>query len=281
MRVACLQMNSGPSVPENLAYIDTQLKAASQQGVDLIQLPENFAQMPKSANDQVVEVDGTGEIQHFLANAAAQYQITIVAGAMPIVDPASGSNTASAKPFARCLIYDHSGERLGHYDKIHLFNVQLPNGSHYRESDRFSPARQPSEALVVTEINARQHAKSVQLGLSICYDLRFPEHYRRLMELGAQLVSVPSAFTYETGQLHWQTLLMARAVENLNFVFAAAQTGHHASGRRTWGHSMIVDPWGKILACAEDQPGLIFADISLTELAELRARFPALTHRRL
>ncbi len=271
LRIGCLQMCSGPDVDDNLKFIDQQLKLAAQKGVELVQLPENFAQMPLSAKNQVIEVDSTGAIQDFLRAAAKRYKLALIAGAIPIKEHAG----SDANPVARCLLIDSNGGVVSRYDKIHLFNVQLPDGKHYRESDRFSPANSLAENLRVSEV------AGVQLGLSICYDLRFPEMYRLLTEKGAELISVPSAFTYETGRAHWATLLKARAIENLCFVFAAAQTGEHASGRRTWGHSMIISPWGEVLAQADEEPGLIYADINLTELQQLRAQFPALNHRRI
>ncbi len=264
-------MCSGPDVDNNLNFIDQQLRLAVDKGVELVQLPENFAQMPLSAKTQVIEVDGAGAIQDFLRTAAKRHKLALIAGAIPIKEHAD----SDANPFARCLLIDRNGEVVSQYDKIHLFNVQLPDGKHYCESDRFSPAHSIAENLRVGEV------AGVQLGLSICYDLRFPEMYRLLAEKGAELISVPSAFTYETGRAHWATLLKARAIENLSFVFAAAQTGEHASGRRTWGHSMIVSPWGEVLAQADEEPGLIYADINLTELQQLRAQFPALNHRRI
>ena len=240
VKIACLQMNSGPDVSDNLSFIEQHARLAASQGVKILQLPENYAQMPANAKQQVMEVDKQGEIQQFLSKLASSSGLSIIAGALPVRD----TENSVQNPYARCLVFDQHGARIAHYDKIHLFNVQLPDGGEYRESDRFSPADFSSTSLVVSEI------ASVQVGLSICYDLRFPEQYRKMAEQGAQLLSVPSAFTYETGEAHWFTLLRARAIENLCYVFAAAQTGVHASGRRTWGHSLIIDPWGEVLAQA-------------------------------
>ena len=271
MRVACLQMNSGPDVNANLKFIAEQTAIAADQGVRLLQLPENYAQMPARASEQVKEVASQGRIQDFLKQLASTHDIALVAGALPINDP----DKLDQNPYARCLAIETDGSVKAQYDKLHLFNVDLPDGSHYRESDRFSEAEEAQNNLVVVDLSG------VRLGLSICYDLRFPEQYRALVDRGAELISVPSAFTYDTGKVHWKTLLQARAVENLCFVFAAAQTGTHASGRQTWGHSMIIGPWGDILAQADESPGLIMADIDLKSLQQLRQRFPALTHRRL
>lgn len=269
LRIGCLQMNSGPDVAANLRFIDEHLKVAAAEGVSLLQLPENFAQMPESARTQVKEVAGAGEIQSFLRDAAARHKINIIAGALPVLEKAESDK----KPFARCLVINERGEQAAHYDKVHLFNVTLPDGSSYREADRFSPALKADP--VVAEV------AGIQVGLSICYDLRFPEFYRLQSLRGLDLISVPAAFTYASGKAHWNTLLRARAIENLSYVFAAAQCGEHAGGRRTWGHSVIFDPWGECLASAEHAPGLIFADFDRTTMQDQRQQFPALQHRRL
>jgi len=271
IRLACLQMNSGPDVAQNLEFIRQHAIQAATAKVDILQLPECFAQMPASAAQQIKEVHGVGEIQTFLKGLANELTLNIVAGALPIVASPDDPN----HPYARCVVIDSSGQAIGHYDKIHLFDVALPDGSAYRESDRFSPAKPEGGTLKLVDI------AGVQLGLTICYDLRFPELYRALTQRGAQLFAVPSAFTYDTGRAHWETLLRARAIENLSYVFAAAQTGEHASGRRTWGHSMIIDPWGEVLAQAGSEPGLIMADISLSKLEHQREHFPALQHRQI
>lgn len=270
-KIACLQMNSSPDVSENLDFVESQLVLAKAQNIDLVQLPENFAQMPASSKTQVIETEGSGQIQDFLSRAAAQHQITLIAGSVPI----RVAEHINQNPYARSIVIDSAGHKCAHYDKIHLFDVQLASGMQYRESDRYAPGLTDEQNIVVTKV------AGLRLGLSICYDLRFPELYRKQARLGVDLISVPSAFTYDTGQAHWQTLLCSRALENLSYVFAAAQTGEQANGRRSWGHSMIISPWGEILAAADEAPGLISAEIDLTELQELRARFPALDHQKL
>lgn len=275
VRIACLQMNSSNDVQDNLAFIERELEQAKSLNIDLLQLPENFAQMPQTSAQQVIETMGQGQIQDFLCAQAKKNSINLIAGAMPILDNSKRDGASADKPFARSLLISNKGEVQAVYDKIHLFNVTLPNGEGYREADRFAASMLQQNQLTTHSI------AGLRLGLSICYDLRFPEQYRALAAQGLDLVSVPAAFTYETGKKHWQTLLQARAIENLCYVFAAAQTGEHANGRCTWGHSMIIDPWGEVLAQADDVPGLIYADIDLTKLQDLRQRFPALDHRRL
>ena len=269
IRLACLQMNSTANVEQNLEFIDAQLKIAKQSDVELIQLPENFAQIPAHRTQQYMEKPGIGLVQNFLAEKSKELKIQIIAGSIPIQDKAKD------KPFARCLMFDACGECIAQYDKIHLFNVDLANGQKYRESDTYT-------AGCLDEQNIRPIKTALaSLGLSICYDLRFPEHYRELVLNGAEILCMPSAFTYETGEVHWQTLLQSRAIENLSFVMAAAQVGTHENGRTTWGHSMIINPWGKVLAHLTDELGLLITEINLNSLTKLRTEFPALTHRRL
>jgi nitrilase len=274
IKIACLQMNSGAEVAANLTFINDQLRSAMRQGVEIVQLPENFAQMPKHASEQVVETPLKGKIQDFLIAKATEYQVTIIAGSLPVrVSPELEIN-----PVARCVVVSSQGQLLANYDKIHLFDVDLPSGTSYRESDRYSSGATDKSNRVVVRLGAQT---PIQVGLSICYDLRFPELYRELTLKGAELISVPSAFTFDTGKAHWETLLRARAIENQAYVFAAAQTGKHANGRMTWGHSMIIDPWGEILAQADDKPGLIMARVDPIEVQKLRKHFPTQSHRRL
>ena len=271
IRVACLQMTSSTNVEQNLEFVDQHLERASQAGVQLLLLPENFAQMPAHSDQQHIEQAGSGLVQDFLAIKARQYEITLIAGSLPV---RLGDND---KPFARTLVYDHSGSLISTYDKVHLYDVDLSNGESYRESAMYAsgPISQSSSNLSVT------NTELGKLGLSICYDLRFPEMYRQLTDLGAEIITVPSAFTYQTGKTHWSTLLRARAIENQAFVIAAAQTGTHENGRRTWGHSVIVDPWGIIQYQLDTLTGLLIGTIDLTKLVQLRNDFPALAHRRL
>lgn len=290
LRIACLQMNSSSNVDANLDYIQGELRKAYDLGVKIIQLPENYAQMPARRRDRHIETAEQGRVQEFVRQTALQYEMVIMAGSLPVVDRnllVEGSHFAQgghsdegskpakgSKPFARCLIIDDVGECLAHYDKIHLFDVDLPSGESYRESDVYESGDPQKNVMVVT-------LDEVRLGPSICYDLRFPELYRMQSQNGVNLIGVPSAFTYESGKEHWRTLLKARAIENLAYVFAAAQCGIHADGRKTWGHSMIVDPWGEVLAEGNHEPGLVWAEIDLSLLHRQRLQFPALKHRRI
>jgi nitrilase len=232
----------------------------------LIVLPENFACMPKAEADRlaVAEDDGRGPIQDFLATRARTEKVWIVGGTIPL-------RAGADKARAACLLYDDSGARVARYDKIHLFDVQLPNGEVYRESR----AIEAGDTLVVVDTPVGR------LGLAVCYDLRFPELFRGLLDRGAELLALPAAFTAHTGRAHWEVLLRARAVENFFYVAASAQWGTHANGRHTHGDSMIVNPWGEVLDRLPQGTGYAIAEIDLDEQARLRQNLPALEHRRL
>ena len=268
VQLAAIQMTSRDDVAANLDAARELLQRAAQQGARLAVLPENFAYMAadESGKVRIAEADGTGPIQEFLAASARELKLWIVGGTIPIrsADP--------ARPYAACGVWDDSGKRVGRYDKIHLFDVQVPESSEaYRESRRTMPGR---ESLVLETPLGR-------LGVAVCYDLRFPELFRAMLSSQPDAVALPAAFTYRTGQAHWHTLLKARAIENLCYVVAAAQTGVHPGGRRTYGHSVIVGPWGEILADAGEEPGVVTAPLDADYLQRLRAQFPVLTHRRL
>lgn len=266
-RAAALQMNSGADVGANLAQARRLLEAARAAGAALAVLPENFAFMGARERDKLAvgEDAGRGPIQEFLAGAARELGLWIVAGTVPL--RAGAEHVAAA-----CLVYDASGMPVARYDKVHLFDVEVPGGERYRESASIAPG--PPQAVVVDTPLGR-------LGLSVCYDLRFPELYRQLGAQGAEVLAVPSAFTETTGAAHWEVLLRARAVENLCYVVAPGQHGLHPGGRRTWGHSLIVDPWGRALAQREAGEGAIVAPLPREALLNLRRGFPVLEHRRL
>jgi predicted amidohydrolase len=266
-RVAALQMTSGAGVAANLAQARRLLEAAQAGGAALAVLPENFAFMGAHEQDKLAvgEDAGRGPIQDFLAGTARDLGVWIVAGTVPL--KVDATHVAAA-----CLVYDAAGKRVARYDKIHLFDVDVPGGGRYRESA--SIAAGPRQPVVVDTPVGR-------LGLSVCYDLRFPELFRQLAAQGAEVLAVPSAFTERTGAAHWDVLLRARAVENLCYVVAPGQHGTHPGGRRTWGHSLIVDPWGGVLARREAGEGAIVAPLSRETLLNLRRSFPVLAHRRL
>ena len=266
MKAAAIQMASSASVSENLAQASALLAEAAAAGAQLAVLPENFALMPRVDGDRAaaVELDGRGPIQEFLAAQARTHRMTIVGGTLAL-KAAAGHKLRSA-----CLVYAPTGLRLARYDKMHLFDVTLANGEQYRESNAFEPG--DTAALVDTPLGV--------LGLAVCYDVRFPELFRRLVSQGAELFALPSAFTQTTGEAHWEVLVRARAIENLAYIVAAGQGGLHANGRRTYGDSMIVDPWGVVLARRAQGPGVVLADIDRARQQALRAQLPALDHRR-
>jgi nitrilase len=266
-KVAAIQMTSGPEVAPNLAAADRLVADAAAAGAGLAVLPENFALMARTDAERLgaAEDDGRGPIQDFLADCARRHGIWLVGGTLPI----KGGQAAKAR--AACLLFDDRGRRVARYDKIHLFDVQLPNGEQYRESAAFEPGSE----IVVADTPVGK------LGLAVCYDLRFPELFRAMLDRGAELFAVPSAFTALTGRAHWEILVRARAVENLACVVAAAQGGRHASGRETFGHSMVVNAWGEILAQRESGAGIAAAECDRARQADIRARLPSLRHRRI
>jgi nitrilase len=231
-------------------------------------LPENFAFMAadESARSGIAEPDGSGPIQEFLAKAARECGLWIVGGTIPL------ASDERARPFAACCVWDDQGRRAGRYDKIHLFDVRVPDSSEaYRESKRTMAG---SRQLVI-------ETPFGNLGIAVCYDLRFPELFRSMLDHEVNIIAVPAAFTQRTGQAHWHTLLKARAIENLCYVVAAAQTGEHPGGRLTYGHSLVIGPWGEVLAEAAEGPGIVTATMDVDYLRRLRVQFPALSHRRL
>jgi len=264
--VAALQMSSGADVAANLATAAGLLAQARDAGARVAVLPENFSFMGRRDADKraIAEPDGEGPVQRFLSEQARTLGLWIVGGTTPLAS-APGERVAAA-----CLVYADDGRRMARYDKIHLFDVDIPDRNEsYRESANIAPGSRP--AVVPTPAG--------MLGLSVCYDVRFPELYRLLVAAGAQWLTVPAAFTVPTGRAHWETLLRARAIENLAYVVAAGQWGRHENGRETYGDSLIVDPWGAVLARLPEGTGIVTASFDLQAQEETRRRFPALTHR--
>jgi nitrilase len=264
--IAAIQMTSGADVAANLAQALPGLEDAAAQGVRLAVLPENFAFMGLRDADKrkVAESDGAGPIQDFLAATARRLRLWIIGGTVPLHAGEDGRVAAAS------LVYDENGRRAGRYDKIHLFDVDIPGRTEsYRESANVAPGSEP--VVVDTPVG--------RVGLSVCYDVRFPELFRRLSAAGAQILTVPSAFTSPTGRAHWEILMCARAIENLCYVIAPAQSGFHANGRETYGDSMIVDYWGRVLQRLPRGRGCIVAQIDAARQAEVRQNFPALSHR--
>ena len=268
MRVAAIQMNSGAEVDANLELADRLLGNAAADGCKLAVLPENFALMPEKGRDKVkyAERPGSGPIQAFLTASAVRHRLWIVGGSMPLESPDAD------RVYGACPVIDDAGETRRIYRKIHLFDIDLPGSREsYRESHSMYPAREPM--FVDTPAG--------RIGLTICYDLRFPELFRTLAESSVTMFTVPSAFTRTTGQAHWHILLRARAIENLAYIVAAGQYGEHPDNRATFGHSLIVDPWGTVLAEKQSGNGHVAADIDLAGQRRLRREFPALANRRL
>jgi nitrilase len=261
-RVAAIQMASGPNVAANLQEAARLIELAAASGARVIALPEYFAIMGMKDTDKVDarEKDGEGPIQAFLAEQARRHQVWLVGGSVPID---CGSQT---KINNSCLIYDQDGKRVARYDKIHLFGFDMGQ-------ERYTEERtiQPGNRVVTVE------SPYGRIGVSVCYDLRFPELYRAMGEV--DLILVPSAFTETTGKAHWDTLVRARAIENLAYVIAPAQGGYHVNGRETHGHTMIVDPWGVVLDRLPRGSGVVVAGVNPTYQAKIRRSLPALTHK--
>lgn len=266
---AVLQLKPQGSVSDNLRHADSLLCEAAEAGAQLAVLPENFAYYGQS--DLLAagraESDDKGPVRQFLAQQAKKHGLWLVGGTIPVAE-------AKRRPFARCYAVNPQAEAVGHYDKIHLFDADLasePGKGAYRESDNFSAGDQIKT--VRTELGV--------LGLTVCYDLRFAELFQRLANSGAEIITVPSAFTAITGEAHWQVLLRARAIENQLFVLGANMVDRCHQSRGLWGGSAIIDPWGNVLASLDDQPGVAIAEIDLGLIAEHRSKIPLAQHRKL
>jgi len=261
-RVGLVQMVSTPSVAENLDAAGKLVAQAAGQGAKLVALPEYFCILGARDTDKVAarERDGSGPIQEFLSGTAKRLGVWIVGGSVPLECPDPGKVRNS------CLVYDAEGRRVARYDKIHLFGLELG-------AERFDEAKTIEAGSTPCAIES----PFGRVALSVCYDVRFPELYRTLAPM--DIILVPSAFTATTGAAHWETLLRARAIENLAWVLAPAQGGTHPNGRRTHGHSMVVDPWGKVVAERASGPGVVVADVDPAFQEKMRRGLPALTHR--
>lgn len=278
-------MVSGADVATNLAHAHALLHQAAQAGAELAVLPEYFCLLGQFDADKLAiqEPYGAGPIQQFLADAARELGLWVVGGTVPLsASPVPSPPLARALPasqaqenrvFNSTLVFSPQGDCVARYDKIHLF--RFDNGREkYDESRVLAPGQTP----VIFELPSRDGHRW-RIGLSVCYDLRFAELYRGYARAGVDLLLVPSAFTHTTGQAHWEVLLRARAIENLAFVAAAAQGGLHDNARRTWGQSLLIDPWGTVLGELAQGEGVVSADLSLAQLQACRAQLPALEHR--
>ena len=280
MRVAAIQMVSTPTIEQNLFAAARLISQAAEKGAELIVLPEVFATLEGlSPLAEVGEIAhpaipalGATPLQDFLASQAAKHALVIVGGTIPLLSRADGSLIEDGRVRASSLVFNAQGERVARYDKVHLFDVQVSDAqAQYSESLSYEAGSE----LACVEV------EGCQVGLSVCYDLRFGELYRQLVTLGAQLITVPAAFTAVTGAAHWEPLLRARAIENQCYIVAAAQGGRHSETRETWGHSMIIDPWGVVLDCVNTGEGIAIADIDLARIGGIRLRMPIAQQRRL
>lgn len=267
-KIAVVQMASGPNLDANLMEVGRRIGQAVEKGAGLVVLPENFAMLGMHDSDllRYREEQGEGQIQNFISRQCRQHRIWIVAGTIPLVceDP--------DRLAAACMLFDAEGAVRARYDKIHLFDVTLVGSN---ESYNESATMRPGNKVVVTE------TPFGRLGLAVCYDLRFPELFRAMLDQEVEIVALPAAFTAVTGKAHWATLLRARAIENLVYLAASAQGGYHLNGRETWGHSSIVDPWGHVLGERDHGAGTVVAKLDLQHLTEIRQSFPCIENRRL
>lgn len=275
MKVATIQMVSAAGLQANLDRAGELLAQAAAAGAELAVLPEYFCLLGHRDKDKlgIREPFGDGPIQHFLSDCARRLDLWVVGGTLPLTVQQGSQEDQGQRVTNSCLVFDPAGVCVQRYDKIHLF--RFDNGK-----ERFDESRvllRGHEPAIFTLPSRDGHAWTV--AMSVCYDLRFPELYRAYAQAGADLLLVPSAFTWTTGQAHWELLLRARAVENLAYVAAPAQGGLHENGRRTWGHSMLVDPWGEILCQRGEGDGVDVADLSLARLRQVRLQLPALEHR--
>lgn len=271
--VAAIQMVSGMERDANLEQAAALIKEAAERGAKMVLLPENFALMhpDERQKTKIAEHDCAGPMQDFLGSMAAIHQVYLMGGTIPLKADQPGKVRAAS------LFYNPQGERIARYDKIHLFDVNLESGEvrgaeKYRESNSIEPGDQV--VVIETEIG--------KVGMAVCYDLRFPGLFAQMVDQGAEIIALPSAFTWTTGRDHWEVLLRARAIECQCYLIAPNQGGEHANGRKTWGHSMIIDPWGKVLSvCDVPGSGMAVGQIDLSYLKEVRKNLPVLEHRRL
>ncbi len=267
IKAAVVQLNAKPVIEDNLREAEALIRAAAKDGATLISTPENTCRMRAKTEDKMATSHDAKDHPAipFFANLAKELGVMINVGSI------SSIRVEGGKLANRSFLFRKDGSIAATYDKIHMFDSDLPNGDKYRESD----THRAGDQVVLAE------AEGVKIGMSVCYDMRFPHLYRKLAKQGAQILTIPSAFTVPTGQAHWETLLRARAIEAGSFVLAAAQVGSHEGGRATYGHSMIIAPWGQIIAQIQgDNTGCAVAELDLDEVAKARAAVPSLTHDR-
>ncbi|MEM6781102.1 MAG: carbon-nitrogen hydrolase family protein [Pseudomonadota bacterium] len=264
IKAACVQMTSKPDIEANLKQAEGFIRQAASEGAQFISTPENTDMLGTSLRETIerAKVEDEHAGIPFFSDLARELGITLVIGSMKV--------KLERKIANRCFVFGPDGKELARYDKMHMFDVDLPNGERYRESSEYEAG--DKAVLVETDF--------AKIGISICYDLRFPHLYRDLAKKGAEILTVPSAFTVPTGEAHWHVLQRARAIETGCFVVSAAQVGEHGAGRKTYGHSIIVSPWGEVLAEAGTEPGIIMADLDLAAVKNARQSIPSLQHDR-
>lgn len=287
IKAACVQMTSGPDVEENLKTAEGFIREAAEQGAKLIATPEMTDSIRRYAKDKFDAATDAPAV--LFSKLAQELGVWLLLGS-------TGVKVEDERLANRSMLFAPDGDMVAHYDKIHMFDAQLSRSEFYRESSNYKPGERavvvdcplsssPCDLIAGSSQSSRDPAVKPQedgfrLGMGVCYDVRFPHFWRDLAKAGADILSVPAAFTVPTGQAHWQVLLRARAIETGCFVIAPAQTGEHEGGRKTWGHSLIIDPWGKILAEKQSDIGIIMADLDLNEVQKARVAIPALTHDR-
>lgn len=271
MKAAAVQMTSTRDVTQNLADAGRLIADAAAQGAELVVLPENFSFLGATDAERKAAVEpwGDGPAQRFLAEAAERHRVWLVGGTIPIRD-------RGERPSSRSMLLSPDGRIVAHYDKIHLFDVDASAGASGRAAEPYKE----SASTLAGERVVNAATPLGRIGLTICYDIRFPALFHRLSVLGVDVLAVPAAFTVPTGQVHWQPLLQARAIESLVYVVAAGQCGEHAGGRKTYGHSMVIGPWGEILGELGNDPGVLCVDLDMIRLNQLRESFPVIRHRR-
>ena len=263
---ACIQLNSQHIIAENIATIERLCLSAVEQGAALLSLPENAFQMEKPGAPRELYTEDKHPGVLAMRAFAAKHSVSIIIGSAAILPDTPPDD--EVKPYNRSIYINRRGDIVARYDKMHLFDAKLPNGESYDESARYRRGTLPTIA----------ESQKGKMGMTICYDVRFPYIYRHMAQQGVNVLSIPASFAYTTGEAHWHVLLRARAIENGAYVLASAQCGVHPNGRKTYGHSLIIDPWGTVLAEADEQPGVICATIDDTRVAATRQMLPALQH---
>ena len=263
LKIACIQLTSSADLLANIAKVEALVARATAQGVQLIATPENTFLMEENGKNRVFYMQDEHPAVKASAEMARKNKVWLLIGSVAV----AGENK---KFYNRSLLFNPQGEIVAQYDKIHLFDVEVGDGQTYRESAKIIAG---DKAVIATTPWGK-------LGMTVCYDLRFPQLYRALAKAGAGIITVPAAFTQVTGEAHWHVLLRARAIETGCFIIASAQTGTHAGGRKTYGHSLIIDPWGRVLIDGGTDEGIIVADLDLSEIEKTRAKLPSLTHDR-